>query len=111
MIVSDKKDKNLYIIIFTTNKVGIKLCCRAKKKAEVKIAAYIRTLQLNKKTLNYESLNLGQEGFEPALIENPLKKNCAIAQFFRIYQQKAPSETSERGRHPKDVGDKNSVVK
>ena len=66
---------------------------------------------VKKKTLNYESLNLGQEGFEPALIENPLKKNCAIAQFFRIYQQKAPSETSERGRHPKDVGDKNSVVK
>ena len=54
MIVSGKKDKNLYIIIFTTNKVGIKLCCRAKKKAGVKIAgvkiagvkiaAYIRTV-------------------------------------------------------------------
>ena len=41
MIVSGKKDKNLYIIIFTTNKVGIKLCCRAEKKAGVKIAAYI----------------------------------------------------------------------
>lgn len=49
MIVSGKKDKNLYIIIFTTNKVGIKLCCRAEKKAGVKIAAYIRTLKLNKK--------------------------------------------------------------
>ena len=49
MIVSGKKDKNLYIIIFTTNKVGIKLCCRTKKKAGVKIAAYIRTLKLNKK--------------------------------------------------------------
>ena len=37
-MVNGKKDKNLYKMYFTSNSVGIKQCCNAKKKAGTKIA-------------------------------------------------------------------------
>ena len=41
--------------------------------------------------------SIGQEGFEPALIENPLKKIVRQRNFLGFTSKNAPSETCERG--------------